>query len=191
MAEEPARADGWGAAAAAVVLLVLFVRRERRAADALVPPRLVRAPGVLGGNLTAAALTGATTPAMLTVVLYVQDTLRLPPARGSLLFPAFNLAVVAGSLLGSRLLARRGARALVAYGFAAVVAGIALLGTLPGEGVAVGTLLGSFALMGGGLGTASVASTAAGTAEVDERDRASPQGCSPRPPSSAPPSGSP
>ena len=111
MAEHPARADGWVAAAAAAVLLALFVRQERRAADALVPPRLVRAPGVLGGNLTAAALTGATTPAMLTVVLYVQDTLRLPPARGSLLFPAFNLAVVAGSLLGSRLLARRGARA--------------------------------------------------------------------------------
>jgi MFS family permease len=171
VAEQPTRADGWVTTAAAAVLLVLFVRRERRTGDALVPPRLVGAPGVLGGNLTAAALTGATTPAMLTVVLYVQDTLRLPPARGSLLFPAFNLAVVAGSLLGSRLLARRGARALLTYGFAAVVAGIALLGTLPGQGVAVGTLLGSFALMGGGLGTASVASTAAGTAEVDERDR--------------------
>jgi MFS family permease len=108
---------------------------------------------------------------MLTVVLYVQDTLRLPATRGSLLFPAFNLAVVAGSLLGSRQLARRGARTLLVGGFAAVVVGIALLLTLPDRGVPVGLLLGSFALTGAGLGAASVASTAAGTAAVDERDR--------------------
>lgn len=171
VAEHPAGAGGWAAAGAAAVLLTLFGRRGRRTGDALVPPRLVRTPGVLGGNLTAAALTAATTPAMLTVVLYVQNTLRLPPARGSLLFPAFNLAVVAGSLLGSRLLAGGGARALLACGFGAVVAGIVLLVALPGRGVPVGTLLGSFVLMGAGLGAASVASTAAGSAGVDERDR--------------------
>jgi MFS family permease len=171
VAEHPARPGGWTAVALAAVLLALFARQERRAPDALVPPRLAGAPGVLGGNLTAAALTAATTPAMLTVVLYVQDTLRLPAARGSLLFPAFNLAVVGGSLLGSRLLVRRGARALLGGGFAAVVAGIALLLTLPDRGVPVGVLLGSFALTGAGLGAASVASTAAGTAAVDERDR--------------------
>ena len=171
VAEHPAGLDGWIAAAVAAVLLVLFVRQERRTGDALVPPRLVGAPGVLGGNLTAAALTAATTPAMLTVVLYVQNTLYLAPARGSLLFPAFNLAVVAGSLLGSRMLARRGARALLASGFTAVVAGIVLLLPLPDQGVPVGLLLGAFTLMGAGLGAASVASTAAGTAGTDECDR--------------------
>ena len=45
---------------------------------------------------------------MLTVVWYVQGQLRLPPARGSLLFPAFNVAVVAGALAGPRLLSRLG-----------------------------------------------------------------------------------
>jgi MFS family permease len=47
-----------------------------------------------------------------------------------------------------------------------VVAAIALLFTLPGQGLPILTLSMSFALMGSGLGAASVASTAAGTAEV-------------------------
>jgi len=92
---EPA---GWGALALAMVLLGGFLAQERRATRPLVPRGLLRRPGVLGGNLTAIALNGSSTPAMITVVLYVQETLRLSPARGALLFPAFNAAVIAGSL---------------------------------------------------------------------------------------------
>jgi hypothetical protein len=45
-------------------------------------------------------LTAATTPTMYLSTLYVQQVLRLSPARASLLFPVFNLAVIAGSLAG-------------------------------------------------------------------------------------------
>ena len=76
----------------------------------MLPGGLLRRPGVLGGNLTAVALTGSTSPAMITVVLYVQETLRLSPARGALLFPAFNVAVIAGSLAGPRVADRLGSR---------------------------------------------------------------------------------
>jgi MFS family permease len=171
VSEDPAGFTGWLTVALAVAVLLWFGRHERRAADPLLPGSLVRRPGVLTGNLTAAALTGSTTPAMLTAVLYVQETLRLSPARGALLFPAFNLAVIAGSLLGPRTIGRLGNRRALITGLAAVAAGAILMITLPGHGMPAGTLAGAFAVMGLGLGAASVASTAAGTADVPEPDR--------------------
>jgi MFS family permease len=169
--ENPAGRTGWLATALAVGALVWFGRHERRTANPLIPGSLPRRPGVLGGNLTAAALTGSTTPAMLTAVLYVQETLRLSPARGALLFPAFNAAVIAGSLAGPRTLGRLGNRGALIAGFAAIVAGAALMIMLPRHGLPIVTLAGAFAVMGLGLGTASVASTAVGTADVPEPHR--------------------
>jgi MFS family permease len=170
LAEHPA-ADGWLATGLAVVVLAFVVRHDRRAVDPLVPRGVLRAPGVIGGNLTAAALTAATTPAMLMVVLYVQNTLRLSPIHGALLFPVCNVAVVAGSLLGPRALGRIGVRGALLAGFAGVVLGALLLITLPDHGSPTAILLTCFVLMGGGLGAASMASTTAGTAGVEPAER--------------------
>ncbi len=171
VAERPAGWLGWALLAGAGLLSAVFVRHERRTARPLLPGHLVAQPGVRGGNLTAAALTACTSPAMLTVVWYVQGQLGLPPARGALLFPVFNTAVVAGALAGPRLLSRWGTRTLLLAGFAAVTAGTLALLTLPDHGLPLVTLLGSFALTGGGLGVASLASTAAGTADVAPDDQ--------------------
>lgn len=168
---DPGGGAGWAAVAGGGVLLLVFRRHERRGSRRLIPPALPGRPGVLGGNLTAVALTGSTTPAMITVVLYVQETLRLSPGRGALLFPAFNAAVIAGSLAGPRILGRIGHRAALAGGFTAVAAGAALLLALPPSGLPIGTLSASFAAMGGGLGVASVASTSAGTVGVPDDER--------------------
>jgi MFS family permease len=166
IAEAVGHWNGWLVVALASAALTFFIWHEARISRPLVPASLIARPGVVGGNLTAAALTASTSPAMLTTILYVQDTLRLSPARGSLLFPAFSVAVIGGSLLGPFAMSRIGARATLLGGFGAVVAAIALLFTLPGQGLPILTLSMSFALMGSGLGAASVASTAAGTAEV-------------------------
>ena len=171
ISEDPGSGRGWPALCVAAVLLAWFAAHEHRAERPLVPGALIRRPGVLGGNLTAIALTGSTTPAMITAVLYVQDTLRLSPGRGALLFPAFNVAVIAGSLTGPRVAARIGTRAALWCGFAAVTGGAALLLTLPGGGLPAATLVSAFGLMGLGLGVASVASTAAGTARVPAGER--------------------
>ena len=162
---------GWVVVGLAAVVLMWFVRIERRAAHPLIPAHVLRTPGVVGGNLTAAALTGSTTPAMLTVILYIQNTLDLSPARASVLFPAFNVAVIAGSLLAPRVLDRVSLRTGLVLGFAGVIAGTALLLTLPGDELRPITLLGSFSLMGLGLGIASVSSTTAGTVAVATGDR--------------------
>lgn len=171
LGEDVTSTRGWVVAAASGVVLALAVGHERRTADPLVSGRLLRTPGVVVGNLTAATLTGSTTPAMLTAVIYVQQTAGLSPARGALLFPAFNLAVIGGSLLGPAVLARTGVRLVLLTGFAAVIAGTALLLLLPPQGVPVLLLLVAFSVSGVGLGAASVASTTAGTISVAEGDR--------------------
>ncbi|HEU4347051.1 MAG TPA: MFS transporter, partial [Actinoplanes sp.] len=135
ISEDAGSGLGWAVLAVAGALLACFARHERRAERPLVPGGLLRRPGVLGGNLTAVALTGSTTPAMITAVLYVQETLRLSPGRGALLFPAFNVAVIAGSLAGPRVAGRIGERWALLAGFAAVAGGTALLLLLPARGM--------------------------------------------------------
>jgi MFS family permease len=124
-----------------------------------------------GANLTALAITATTTPAMYLATLYVQQGLHLSPTRASVLFPVFNVAVVAGSLLGPSLLKRLGARRTLMQGFLGIASGAALLMALDTGDGATAKLLAALALMGFGLGGASVASTDIGTESVDEQDR--------------------
>ena len=106
----PAQLSSWLPLLLAAAAFVIFVRHERQTSDPLLPPELRSRP-VAGANLTALAITASTTPAMYLSVLYVQDVLGVPAGRASLLFPAVNLAVIAGSLLGGpRLLVRLGGR---------------------------------------------------------------------------------
>src|SRR5689334_8419856 len=122
-----------GALAAAVALLAAFARAEARAADPLLGRALLRRPGVVEPNVVAAVLTAATTPPMFFCTLYAQDVLGLGAATAGLLFPPFNLAVVAGSLGGPRIAGAIGERRAMAAGLAAVAAGaLALLEIAPG-----------------------------------------------------------
>ena len=147
----------------AAAALVRYVRHEERAADPLLPLGLLRSRPVAGANLTALAITASTTPAMYFAVFYVQDVLGVPAGRASLLFPAVNLAVIAGSLAGPRLLGRLGARRTALAGFIGIAIGITILMALPSGGLPVAQLLSAFILIGAGLGIASVASTQTGT----------------------------
>jgi MFS family permease len=150
---------------------MIFVRHERRAADPLLPLGLLRSRPVAGANLTALAITASTTPAMYLSVLYVQDVLGLPAGRASLLFPALNLAVIAGSLLGPRLFSRLGGRSTLLMGLAGIAMGITVLVALPAAGLPLVQLLTAFMVIGAGLGTASVASTQTGTDAAEPADR--------------------
>lgn len=145
------------------VATVFLVRRIRGTADPLVPV-LGR---TAGANLSALGQTAATTPAMYLSTLYVQEVMDLPPARAALLFPAFNVAVVAGSLAGPALLRTAGARRTVLAGFAFIAAGATVFVFLPGAGLPIPQLLAGFTLMGAGLGAAAVASTHTGTESVE------------------------
>jgi MFS family permease len=141
----------WAPLGAAAALIALFVAHIRRDADPLLPPTLLRNRAAVGANLTAALLTASTTPAMFLSMLYLQQVRGLTPASAALLFPVFNIGVVAGSLIGARALRR-----VAMAGFVVIAAGVAVL--LSGAVFAIG-----FGLFGAGLGAASVASTRTGT----------------------------
>jgi MFS family permease len=163
----PGAAPTLAALAAAVVLLGALAASERRAREPLLDPGLLRRPGVRGANGVAAALTATTTPPMFLCTLYAQRVLGLPPALAGLLFPPFNLAVIAGSLGGPRVAARIGERTAMAGGLLGVAAGAAFLLTLGHAPSPLASLIGGFVALGAGLGVASVASTARGTAAQD------------------------
>jgi len=151
------------ALAAAGAVLALFMRVESRAADPVLSRRMRPA---LQPNAVGAVLTAATTPPMFFCVLHAQNELRLEPAEAGLLFPPFNLAVIAGSLAGPRVTAAVGERRAMGGGLLAVAAGALVLATLTLPSLLIG-----FTVMGAGLGVASVASTARGTAALAAADR--------------------
>src|SRR5215212_4692203 len=151
-----------------VMLLVGFVVVERWVRYPLVPLGIFRSRVLLGANRVALVLTAATTPPMLLCTLYVQQVLGYPPAEAGLVFPPFNLAVIGGSLLGPRLVARLGPRATMVCGLLAIGAGaVCFLGISRHGGGYLWYLIPGFVLMGSGLGCASVASTASGIAAAD------------------------
>ena len=146
------------AIAVAAAAFVIFVRHERRTSVRCCR-RGCCGRGGRWRESAALAITASTTPAMYLSVLYVQDVLGVPAGRAALLFPAVNLAVIAGSLLGPRLLVRLGGRRTLLVGFTGIAMGITLLMVLPAGGLPVVQLLAAFTLIGAGLGAASVAST--------------------------------
>ena len=153
------------------MLAALLVRVESRAPDPLLDRVRLRRPGVAQANLVALALTATTTPPMWLCILHAQDVLGLAPATAGLLFPPFNVAVVAGSLGGPRVVAAVGARRAMAGGLLGVAAGaLALLAIAP-DAPPLPTLVGGFVLLGAGLGVASVASTLRGTEALDAADQ--------------------
>jgi MFS family permease len=158
-------ADPWTLAslAAAVVGLALFVRIERRAADPILPPWTLRKPAFAAATGVSVALTAATTPAMLLAILYQQGSLGRAALATGLWCTPFNLAVIAGSLLGPRIPRPRLA---MTAGLAAVAAGATALIALSPAALAP-----AFLLMGSGLGVAAVASTASGTAALGEAEQ--------------------
>ncbi|MGC9382629.1 MFS transporter [Streptomyces sp. MH13] len=139
-----------GAACAVLVLAVLFVRHESRAADPLVPLRLLRdrtvALSALAGFAVGPALFAA--PALLSQ--YFQTARAQSPAVSGLL----TLPMIAGLLVASgvagRLIATRGRwKRLLAVGGLLLVLGFSLMGTVAAD---TPLPLVSAALFAGGAG---------------------------------------
>jgi MFS family permease len=155
-----------GGVGAGLALLALFARIEARAPDPLLPAALLRADGLAGANVVAAAVTASTSPAMLLCVLELQGPRGLSPVHTGALFAPFNVAVIVGSLVGPRVGRAVGAGPAMAGGLTGVGAGaVGLLAATAAHAAPV-WFLPSFVAMGLSLGCASVASTAAGTAAV-------------------------
>jgi EmrB/QacA subfamily drug resistance transporter len=157
------------AVAAGALLLAALAAVESRAPDPLLDRAVIRRVGAAAG--VAAVITATTSPVMLLCTLHAQRVLGLDPLVAGLLFPPFNLAVIAGSLLGPGVAARLGERRAMAAGLAAIAAGAVALRAIAPHASPVATLLGGFVALGVGVGIASVASTSEGTAALAGEDQ--------------------
>ena len=153
-----------GGLVAGAALLGLFARVEARAADPLLPASLLRADGVAGANVVAAALTASTGPPLLLCVLDLQGAQGRSALGTGALFAPFNIAVIAGSLLGPRAVRAVGTRVAMALGLGGIGAGVVWMLSFGAAAAPPVALVLAFVLMGVSLGGASVASTTAGTA---------------------------
>ncbi len=154
---------------AGVAALAAFVAIERRVADPVAPPGVIGVRAVALACVVATVLTATTSPAGVLGTLFLQEVLDFGPFRAALTLLPFSVAVVGGSLLGSALLPRAGARVSTTGGLAAISAAMAALVALPEQG-GTALLVAGLAVAGLGLGVASVAATAVGVGAVEAAD---------------------
>jgi MFS family permease len=156
---------------AGAAVLVWFHRHELRALQPLLPESLLADRATRGANLVALLSTAATTSAVVLAVLYLENVLRLPAGRAAWYFPAFNLTVVAGSLLGPRALRRAGARRVAMLGLLLVAVGTGVAPTMSAHLAPTVWLPVVLGLMGLGLGAAAVSATGVGLSRPATADR--------------------
>jgi EmrB/QacA subfamily drug resistance transporter len=155
---------------AAVVLLGVFARLQVVRPYALIPPRLLRNPVVLAGNLIGLAL-GATIYALFYFLsLFMGGTLGYDPILIGMAFLPMAVAIAVAAALAGRLILRTGLRwslVISAVLVAVALAGLSLIA--PGSTYA-GNLLPALLLAGFGLGLAFVAlpTAAVGSAPAQE-----------------------
>jgi EmrB/QacA subfamily drug resistance transporter len=162
----PASLSALGPLGLSVALIALFLLIEARVRYPLVPLGVFRSRDLVGSGLVALAFQATTNAPLLLCILYLQEVMGLQPARTGLAFVPFNLAVIAGSFLGSRLTSGIGARLTAACGLFTVTVGVFLLARISPEGDYPGVLLPGFVLMGLGVGLSAVASTTGGTSAL-------------------------
>src|SRR5919112_1829101 len=160
-----------GALGLSAVLAAAFVSIEARVGHPLMPLGVLRSRNLVGSGLVALAFQATTNAPLLLCILYLQEVAGLPPAEAGLAFVPFNLAVVAGSFLGSRLTGGMGASITAASGLLAIAVGVLLLVRIATRGGFLGVLLPGFVLMGVGVGLSAVASTTAGTSALGGEKR--------------------
>lgn len=158
-----------------LALLAAFARGERTARHPLIPRHLRRLPSLVGAAAVAGGLTFTTTSAAVILTQYLQHIHQLSPTQAGLFLAPGNVAIVIGSLAGSRLMTVRGFGPTMIAGLVAIggAMGLCVLGLRTD---ALGWIAGGLVVNGLGLGAGSVASTACGLSQIREQDRGTASG---------------
>ena len=169
--------EGWSSAsvlallAASGVLLVLFVLRQSRAAQALLPLRIVLDRNRGGAYLAVALGLAGMFGAFLFLTYYLQVVLHFSPVQAGLAFLPMTLASQAASwLIARRLMPRLQPRALMAPGALVAAAGMALLTQLQTDSAYLALVLPAELLLGAGTACVMVPAFSVGTLGVDRRE---------------------
>lgn len=105
-----------------LVLLTLFLIQQRRTKAPLVPPQLLRAPGVTRADLAVLLFAAGFYAFQFLLTLYLQELLGWTPIQTGLAFVLMSLEVIIAPLLTPRLLGRFGIRPVTVLGLLAGVA---------------------------------------------------------------------
>ncbi|GAA3902176.1 DHA2 family efflux MFS transporter permease subunit [Streptomyces gulbargensis] len=165
-----ASAHTLGLGVLALVLLAGFLLRQTRAANPLMPLRVLRSRSVAGANLVQMLMVAALFSFQILVALYLQKVLGYgASATGFAMLPA--AAVIGAVSLGvsARLIARFGERAVLLTGLALLVGVLGLLTRVPVHASYVTDLL-PVMLLAAGFGLALPALTGLGMSGADEAD---------------------
>ncbi|NEA40734.1 MFS transporter [Streptomyces sp. SID11385] len=144
-----------GCGLAALVLLAAFLVRQARGTDPLLPPRMFRFRNVSGALGTHLLLISGMFSFQFLAVLYMQRVLGFDEIRTGLGVTPVSLLVGAMSLfVAPRLIARIGARRLLAVALVLIAAGLALLGQVGADGSYVTDVFPATIPLGAGFGLA-------------------------------------
>ena len=115
--------------AVGAVLLVAFHAVEKRAAQPLVPVRVLRRRTVVWGNAAGLIAFATETSLVFLMTLYLQKVLGFSPLAAGLSFAVLGLGTVIGGVTAARVIGRIGTtRTLVAGGLVQAAATVSLLG---------------------------------------------------------------
>ncbi|MDT0410149.1 MULTISPECIES: DHA2 family efflux MFS transporter permease subunit [Streptomyces] len=144
-----------GCGLGALVLLAAFLVRQARGTDPLLPPRMFRFRNVSGALGTHLLLISGMFGFQFLAVLYMQRVLGFDEIRTGLAVTPVSLLIGAMSLfVAPRLIARIGARRMLAAALVLIAAGLALLGQVSANGAYLTDVFPATVPLGVGFGLA-------------------------------------
>jgi len=161
----------YGFLAAGVLLLIAFGWRQARAANPLLPPRVVLDRNRGGSYLAILILGAGMFGIFLFLTYYLQQTLGFSPVTaGCAVLPMVALIALAANLSTIILLPRVGPKPLVTVGMLLAAGGMAWLTGIGLHTSYAGAVLGPLLVVGAGLGLAIAPSINTGTFGVAPQD---------------------
>ena len=161
----------WAFLAAGVVLLGAFAWWQTRAANPLLPLRIVLDRTRGGSNLAIFMGGIGLFGAFLFLNFYMQGVLRYSPVMTGVAFlPMVATLVIAGGVSTTQLYPRFGAKLPVSVGMLIAAGAMAWLTGIGPHSSYAGTILGPLLVFGLGIGATIAPAMSAGTAGVEDRD---------------------
>jgi EmrB/QacA subfamily drug resistance transporter len=159
-----------GLAAAAAALGVAFVARERRAADPIIPLRMLRQPAVGVASASLFLTTAALFSVVVFVPLFLQATTGAEPTEAGLLLVPMMLGVTISTNLAGRRISRTGRyRHYPPIGLGAMAAALLALAAFAGHHSRTATVI-ALAVFGLGFGLVTQVLMVAVQNAVDRRE---------------------
>ncbi|MGW6458506.1 MFS transporter [Streptomyces sp. NPDC055078] len=153
--------SGWTASATllpllgGLALLGLFTIVEARTAAPLMPLKLFRSRAVSAGNVTMMVIGSASFAMWFFMTVYAQNVLGYTPLKAGLALIPSSVAVIVGSKLAPRLMARAGAANVAVIGTLIAATGFGWQSTMTADGTFLTAILGPGILMMTGIGLAA------------------------------------